>query len=346
MLKTCDEARDAWLSLALGHAAKSQQFEVTTRQTERDETGAAVFPDMRVSGVLNDGRRFALYSEHKWDSPCGAEQIGKYLEIARKRGEHCCLAFIGSSYRQRREAQRNSPGMQGRAFLWADVFQALERVQYKSDILVQFLDFMNTHGLSPGHPIESATMVAFLQSSDFPATLEHFANKLNDDFDWESIPKRYRSDEGRAVTNRWGRIAIEFATPEWRPTITVGFLIGERDHKVTFVNPGKGIDLLLRIEATPSQWKNINPVLTELDRRRMKLAHLSASVLLLRERGNGNNHTLLIVRSCLGDVIETARDPQEQLEAIHQTLKGWGEALFGDGLLEIAFNQAGLDSGM
>ncbi len=39
-------------------------------------------------------------------------------------------------------------------------------------------------------------------------------------------------------------------------------------------------------------------------------------MLLLGEPGNGNNHSLLIVRSCLGDVIEKANNQQEQLESI------------------------------
>lgn len=345
VLKTCDEARDAWLSLALGQTVKSKP-EVTTRYSERDEEGIAVFPDMTISGVLNNGKPFVLYSEHKWDSPCNSGQIRRYIKIAQQQGDHCCLAFVGASHRQKKEAQSSDTRMKGKAFLWAEVFQVLERLQNKPNILVQFLDFMKTHGLSPGRSIESATMVAFIQSSDFLNTLEHCANKLNDDFDWEFFPKRYRSDEARAVTNRWGRLAIEFATPEWKPTITVGFLIDERDHKLSFVNRQKGIDLLLRIEASPGDQKNIGPVLAELDRKRKNLSSLSASALLLRERGNGNTHSLIIIRSCLADVIEKARTQQDQLEAINQTLKGWGEILFGDGALENSFRQAGLDSGM
>src|SRR5581483_4650106 len=106
--------------------------------------------------------------------------------------------------------KRSHSKMNGKAFLWADVFQALESLSNKPDILIQFLTFMNTHGLSPGQPISSATMVGFIQSSNFLASLSHFAYKLNDDFDWDFIPKRYLTNDGRNVTNRWGRIAIEF----------------------------------------------------------------------------------------------------------------------------------------
>src|SRR5438067_3832574 len=77
VLTICDEARDEWLSLALGRRVRTKQFEVTTRQTERDENSVAVFPDMRVTGVFSDGEAFDLYSEHKWDSRCDINQIKK-----------------------------------------------------------------------------------------------------------------------------------------------------------------------------------------------------------------------------------------------------------------------------
>jgi hypothetical protein len=236
--------------------------------------------------------------------------------------------------------------MKGKVFQWADVFRALEAVPYKPDLLIQLLDFMKTHGLSPGKPIDAATMVAFIQSKGFEGSLKHLANKLNDEFDWEFFPERFRSDAGRDVTNRWGRTAIEFATPEWKPTITIGFLTEEKDHRVSFVNPRKGVDLLLRIEAAPSDLGNIKPVWDELARKRKQLSAVAASVLLLRESGNGNSHSVLIMRSCLGDVIEKATTQQAQLDAIYQSVSAWGKALFDDGALEKAFKQSGLDSGM
>ena len=305
-----------------------------------------VFPDMRVWGVLKDGKQFDLYSEHKWNSPCNPNQIKRYLKVVNQRGDHCGLAYICASSRQKQEAVVCDPSMSGRAFLWADVFRALESIPDKSDLVVQFLEFMKTHGLSPGNAIEPAAMVAFIQSSGFLASLEHTANKWSDDYDWDFIPKRYRAENGRSVTNRRGRIAIEFPTPAWKPTITVGFLIDEWDDGVTFVNRQKGIDLLFRIETAPSEQKNIAPALAELGRKRKKLSGLAASVLLLGEPGNDNSHSLMIARSCLGDVIGPAKTQQEQLDAIHGTVKGWAEALFGDGALERSFKEAGLDSGL
>lgn len=236
--------------------------------------------------------------------------------------------------------------MKGKAFLWADIYEAFKHLPNKSDILSQFLDFMKTHGLSPGQPIKKVPMVGFIQSKGFLTTLENCANRLNDNFNWDFFPERYLRDECRAVTNRWGRIAIEFATPEWKPTITVGFLIDEEEHGVKFVNSQKGIDLLLRLEASPDGQKNISPALVELRRKRINLLDLAPSVLLLEEPGNENNHSLLIIRSCLGNIIEKAVSQQGQLEAIYQTVEEWGKILFNDDTLEMAFKRAGLDSGM
>src|SRR5437667_10991295 len=126
VLKTCDDARDAWLTLALGQRVKSKTCEVTTRQTELGQERAPVFPDMRISGVLHNGKPFDLYSEHKWDSPCNSAQIQKYLEIVQQRGNYCRLAFIGASHRQKKHAESADAKMKGKVFLWANVFQALE----------------------------------------------------------------------------------------------------------------------------------------------------------------------------------------------------------------------------
>lgn len=346
VLATCDAARDAWLSRVLGRPVRATQFEVNTRQSEHDEDFVSVFPDMRIQGVLDDETQFDLYSEHKWNSPCNPGQLRRYLKLASKHGNGSSLVFIGASRCQKKEAEQCDARLKGRAFLWSDVFEVLEPIPAKPDILAQFLEFMKTHGLSPGTAIQPAVMAAYIQSKGFLDSLEHCANKLNDDFDWDCFPARYLAGDSRKVKNRWGRVAIEFTTPGWKPTITVGFLYDEYDHGITFVDRQKGIDLFLRIETAPGEQKNIAPALAELDRKRKKLRNLAASVLLLNEKGNDNSHSLLIVRSCLADEIQAAATQPAQLEAIHKIVCEWAGALFEDGALEKAFKQAGLDSGM
>src|SRR5690349_4682080 len=83
VLTTCDAARDEWLSLAMGRRVQASQWEVITRQSERDdETGEWFFPDMKITGTLNDAGQFDLRSEHKWDSPLKSDQIRCYLKGA------------------------------------------------------------------------------------------------------------------------------------------------------------------------------------------------------------------------------------------------------------------------
>jgi hypothetical protein len=140
-------------------------------------------------------------------------------------------------------------------------------------------------------------------------------------------------------------VGIRFETEQWRPALTVGFLYDETDHKVTFVNRDKGIDLLLRIEAMPKDSKNVQPALAVLDGKRKALKRSAASVLLKGEHGNGNAYSVLIVQDCLADVIENANTLEDQLAAIHGRLTTWLRVLFDDGSLEKAFKKCGLDSG-
>jgi hypothetical protein len=119
-----------------------------------------------------------------------------------------------------------------------------------------------------------------------------------------------------------------------------------RDHRVAFVNPDKGIDLLLRIEADPKHTKNIQPALEVLKDKRKELQEGAASVLFKGERGNGNNWSVAIIRACLGDVIENAKTEAEQLTAIHKRLVTWLGVLFDDRKLEDGLKKSGLSSGM
>jgi hypothetical protein len=345
-LETCDGACDTWLSLALGRKVHAIRFEVLTRNTELDDDNNWIYPDMAIHATLDDGQSILVYSEHKWNSPCDSNQLKKYLNLVTKQGEAAQLAFIGAYRNQKQTAIISDARMKNKVFLWADIYKALNQLPAKSDILVQFLDFMKNNGLDPGKPITPNAMVAYIQSAGFLDSLNHLVLNLKAEFKWEFFPARYRSEANLGTNAKWGRSAIEFATPDWKPTITVGFLYNETDHGVTFVNKQKGIDLLLRIEAIPNDLKNISAAMDELKRKQRDLKEVAASVLLLNERGNGNEHSILIARSCLADVISSATTQEEQAEAVYNTLKAWGEILFDDGLLEKAFKKAGLDSGM
>lgn len=346
LLRTDEAACNAWLSCLLGRPVRKAACEVKTRQSEKDlESDTSVYPDLVLDGYFPDGDTFAVYCEHKWDSPCDKAQLTRYHKIAEAKGKHACLAFVGANHRQWSDAANCFQDKSFNCLLWEDVFQALDGVPDKSPLLAEFLDFMKTHGLSPAPPLTVETMKAFLQASDFLKTLKNMANKLNTNFPWEVIPKRFHADT--YVEDRYGRVAIRFETKDWRPGVAVGFLYdGGGDHKVALVNPEKGIDLLLRIEAYPKDTNNIEAAMTVLKEKRKELRKTRASVLLKGEPGNGNDHTVMICRECLGNVIEDVKNLDDQLGAIHERLTTWLQVLFEDGTLEKAFKRSGLDSGM
>ena len=343
LLRTESEARDRWLSCLLGRTVEAASCEVVTRQSEKDDdSDSTVYPDLLLEGQLAGGEPFAVYCEHKWDSPCNPGQLVKYQKLVVRKGAHARLAFVGATHKQRAEARQCL--RDDRCALWEDAFTVLDRVTDKSALLGEFLDFMKTHGLSPVPPITVDAMRAFLGASGFLDSLLNLANRLNDGYPWDAIPARFHAVND--VHHGYGRVCIRFGTEGWKPAVVVGFLYDEADHKVTFVNREKGIDLFLRIEAWPKDTKAIQPVLDVLAEKRKLVKASAASVLLKGERGNGNPWSVLIVRDCLADVLGGAAATDGQLTAIHARLVGWLRVLFGGGDLEGALKKCKLDSGM
>ncbi len=344
LLQTDEDVRNGWLSVLLDRKVESVECEVITRQAEADlEADTSVYPDLLLDGQLSDGERFAVYCEHKWDSPCNHAQLRRYRKVAERKGGYARLAFVGATIKQRSEAEKCFADDCCRCLLWEDVFKTLNTLPNKCPMLKEFLDFMESHGLSPGKPLAIEVMRAFLQASDFRKSLQNMANKLLANYSWEVIPKRY---ERIYVQDAYGRVVIRFETEQWRPGLALGFLYDESDHRVKLVNRDKGIDLMLRIETYPKYTKDLQPALAILGEKRKVLKRTAASVLLKGERGNGNAHTVLIVRECLGDLIERAKTEGEQLETIYKRLTSWLQVLFEDGILEDAFKKCQLDSGM
>lgn len=344
-LRTDRSVSDRWLSVLFGMNVEDATCEITTRQTEKDlDADTSIYPDLLIEGQFSDRVPFAVYCEHKWDSPCNHEQLRKYRKVSDKKGAHARLAFIGANHKQRRDAEACFPDEACKCFLWEDVFNALDSLPNKTIILTEFLAFMKSHGLSPGQPLTVEAMRAFLQASEFVKSLLNLTNKLHLDYSWDCLPARFHAEN--YVHDAYGRVGIRFETEEWKPAITVGFLHDPADHKVAFVNRDKGIDLMLRIEAMPKDTKNIQPALEVLRTKRKQLKKTASSVLHKGERGNGNAYSVLIVQECLADVIGDARTQAEQLVAIHLRLCTWLRLLFDDGTLESAFKKCGLNSGM
>jgi hypothetical protein len=346
LLRTESGVRNAWLSRLLGRPVAARECVVNTRQSEPDpELGSTAYPDLVLRGRLTDGTLFHVYCEHKWDSQCNAGQLARYKRLGVAKGAQ--LAFVGATINQRREAAACFPDGDCNCFQWEQVFESLKGVPDLSPLASEFLDFLEEHGLSPGKPLTVEQMRAFLGSAGFLETLARFAALLHENYSWEVIPKRYHAN--CYVEDRWGRVTVCFDTQGWKPGLSLGFLYSVHDHKVRFVNPGKGIDLMLRIGAIPKDTREtriIQPVLDVLERKRQVLRNSAGSVLLLGEPGNGNRHSLLIVRDCLADVIADASTEQDQLIRIHDRLHAWLTTLFADGELEAAFRQTPLSAGL
>ena len=264
----------------------------------------------------------------------------------KKKGEYARLIFVGVTKKEKLKAVEYFQDNACACFQWEDVFRALNDIPNKMNILKEFLDFMESQGLGPEQPITVERIKASPQAS-YLKSLLIVANRLNDNYPWDVIPKRFHAYN--YVHKAYGRVGIRFETEDWKPAITIGFLYDVRDHKVVLVNPGKGIDLLLRIEARPVDTKDtikLQHALDVLKEKRNKLTLTAASVLLKGEPGNGNSYSVLMVQHCLADVICNAKGEPEQLTAIYERLTTWLKVLFEDGELEDGLKASGLDSGM
>ncbi len=193
---------------------------------------------------------------------------------------------------------------------------------------------MKTHGLSPGEPITLKVMLAYMEGAAFVDQLLRLANKLFMEYQWTTIPNRYR--EGPEVKNRWGRVGLEFPARNWAPALTLGFLYSTHDHRVSFLNPKRGIDLMLRIEANPTVFPNPVKALEALAEKATALRRIGTRVLLKGDNGNGNRNTLMIAQVNLASVIDGKASEREQVETIHAVLTGWLTVLFADRKLEKA----------
>ena len=206
---------------------------------------------------------------------------------------------------------------------------------------------MEAQGLNPSTPLNTAGLRAIAQVPKIKEQLRRYSEKLLAEFDWQFLERRYREDNAPTfpcVKDRYGKIAIEFITQDWVPSIDVGFLYDTTDHKVTFIRQDDGIDLTLRISADPVQNRRIDPILSELHRGRDRIEKLEETqrqrhftrVLIKGEKSTRNPWTLLIAQKCLVHVIENCDSEAKQLEAIYGCLRQWLTALFSDPNLEMA----------
>jgi hypothetical protein len=312
-------------------------YDVTTRATEY-LNGKPCFPDLGLFFRTSEGVCWRIFSEHKWDSQVRADQLIEYANILNhsELASEKRLVTIVAQPRQKQCAETTQLCVPCVHLLWEEVYDIIRHAKTEEPLFVQFLEFMKTQNLNPGPPVQTETMRAFLASATFKPQLTRYAGKLLNEYDWSIVPEAYRQNP--KVSDRWGRVALEFTTPGWNPTLTIGFLYDPQDHRVTFTAPGESIDLFLRLEADPITNKDAGGALTALYQRANLLRDLGPRVLLRGEDGNGNKHSLLMAQESLGSVIDNLHQERAQIEAIYAKLNNWLSCLFKDGSLENALS--------
>jgi hypothetical protein len=262
------------------------------------------------------------------------------------------VAFVGATQQQVREA-RNLNGVVQKAIRWEDIYRSFKKNLNPSPMLQEFLIFMETQNLGVISMINLSHLRSFPQVPVVMRQLWQCANRLLSDFPWDFLDARYCSPQRfgngnflfPCVTNRYGRIGIEFMTnPPYIPTINVGFLYDTKDHQVELTRPEHGIDLMLRIEADPAGNPDriISGIIDKLRAGRDRILQnekeqgqiYRTRVRLRNEPGNGNKWSLLIAQKCLADVIENCDSEEKQLQAIYEYFRQLLTSLFSDPQLE------------
>jgi hypothetical protein len=323
---------EAFINRLLGQKIDVIRYELTTRLLGHllDKTR---FPDLQLIFEAANGEKYAIISEHKWDSDIRPGQLADYEEILRSiTADHRHLVTIVVHPKQKKDAALSGLTLPTKHLLWEEIYSLLNNLSNKDPLLEEFLEFMESHSLNPGRPIDSETMKAFLCSLEFKAQLARFTNKLFHEYHWAAVPKAYKSKS--EIRDRFGRVAIEFQTAGWNPSLAIGFLYDNKDHMVTLTAPGESVDLFLRIEADPRTNPQIDAVLAVLRQKATLLSAKGARVLTRNEPGNGNPWTLLIAQQSLLSVVGDELEERGQIEAIYNRLHEWIGCLFGDGSIE------------
>ena len=341
---------EAWLSLMIGCDVKVIEYDVITQNSERIENEAStVFPDLKIVATLNDGKQQTVYCEHKWDSPCNPAQLRNYAELARRDQDNSIVAFVGATQKQVREAG-DLNGVVQKAVRWEDIYRSFKKISDPSPMLQEFLIFMETQNLGAISMINLSHLRSFPQVPVVMRQLWQCANRLLSDFSWDFLDARYRNPQRLGnghfpcVTNRYGRIGIEFMTnPPYTPTINAGFLYDTKDHGVELTRPEHGIDLMLRLEADPAKNPDIGiDLITKLKEGRVRISENEQEqgqkyltrIRLRGEPGNDNKWSLLIAQKCLADVIGDCDSEEKQLQAIYEYFRQLLTSLFSDPQLE------------
>ena len=348
---------ETWLTLMLGHPILLLRNYTVLSQSPEQIPGRTktIFPDLKITIILEGGKQQVIYCEHKWDSPCNHEQLKNYADLAageRARGNESVIVFVGSNYGQVSSAQELIGEAIENAVYWADIYRKFNEIPNPSPVLKQFLYFMLTKNLGPSEPMNPEYLRILPHLREIMRQFSQFSNQLIQ-CQWDFLPEHYRRRKQingnyfPCVTNRFGRTSVEFMTDRpYTPAISVGFLYDASDHLVEFSRPEHGIDLMIRFEADPKENPDCKMILELLAERRQKVLELEKQqgrtyptlIRLRGETGNNNPWNLLIAQKCLVDVIKECNSGEEQFQAIYKYFKEVIATLFQNPKLEAALN--------
>jgi hypothetical protein len=304
--------------------------EVETQSAFRTETPnpGTVYPDITIRGQYKTGKRFLIIVENKWDSNANTEQLRTYRQL--EQGSR--LVFISPSAAENALARPCCDSV----FRWDEVFAALTPFGDTDQNVASFLEFLNEQSLGPQEPLSLDQIAAYVHAARVPQCCYALASHIaSERWTWDFLPAGLGAVENRhPQTLRWGRVGIEFFFEHWRPAIFAGFLLdGKIDHKLDLVDPRKGIDLILLIEADPPSTRVSGGAIRLAAQRVLTVPNTVA----LDQDQVKSRWRKLVVQTPLADVIVAKNTEEQQTRAIYERFTEWGHALFEDGTLESAF---------
>ena len=304
--------------------------EIGTQSPFRTEAlnPSTVYPDITIRGQYKTGKRFLILVENKWDSDANIDQLKTYRQL--EQGSR--LVFISPSAAQNASALPHCDC----ALRWDQVFAALAPFGDADLNVASFLEFLSEHSLGPQEPLSLDQIAAYVHFARVPQSCYALACHLaSESWPWDFLPAGLGAIENRhPQTLRWGRVGVEFFFEHWRPAIFAGFLLdGKIDHKLDLVDPTRGIDLILLIEADPPATR-VSGNAVRLAAQRIRTV---PNTVALDQDQVKSKWRKLVVQTPLAEIIVAKNTEEQQTRAIYERFAEWGRILFEDGTLESAF---------
>jgi|GEM_PF-6790009 len=215
--------------------------------------------------LLGTGENFAIIFENKVCGGVGEHQLGKYRDYLDSSAFTCTQRRLVALTPYRMKAS-DCQKHNAEAFTWPElcdlIHASLENGKIEDEVEIflceEFMNLMEVMGMGKVAATNLDALKSFYETNTLQASVTALFSGLRDNHDWkayfENMPradeeKRYQP---RSVTERWGRIGIEFGTPshgDWElPCLGFLALMDTRDHKIEPSQPKFGPDLCLTVD--------------------------------------------------------------------------------------------------